>query len=83
MFLQADITGKGALNLKEEKILGYIRQISATVDAHCRTTSDKMELTPMQCFCIVYIHENRRIAAYFEIRLYKSCIIQAALTAKK
>ncbi len=59
MFLQADITGKGALNLKEEKILGYIRQISATVDAHCRTTSDKMELTPMQCFCIVYIHENK------------------------
>ena len=59
MFLQADNIRKGALNLKEEKILGYIRQISATVDAHCRTTSDKMELTPMQCFCIVYIHENK------------------------
>lgn len=59
MFLQADITGKGALNLKEEKILGYIRQISATVDAHCRTISEQLELTPMQCFCIVYIHENK------------------------
>ena len=45
--------------MKEEKILGYIRQISATVDAHCRTISEQLELTPMQCFCIVYIHENK------------------------
>lgn len=59
MFLQADLTKKGALNLKEEKILGYIRQISATVDAHCRTTSEQVDLTPMQCFCIMYIHENK------------------------
>ncbi len=59
MFLQADLIRKGALNLKEEKILGYIRQISAAVDAHCRTTSEQSELTPMQCFCIMYIHENK------------------------
>lgn len=59
MFLQADLIRKGALNLKEEKLLGYIRQISAVVDAHCRTTSEQLELTPMQCFCIMYIHENK------------------------
>lgn len=61
MYLQAENPqGKERQKtMKEESILGYIRQISATVDSHCRMISDRGELTPMQCFCIIYIHENK------------------------
>lgn len=45
--------------MRENTILGYVRQISAAMDSHCRMMSERGDLTPMQCFCIMYIHENK------------------------
>ncbi|MGN1136185.1 MAG: MarR family winged helix-turn-helix transcriptional regulator [Oscillospiraceae bacterium] len=45
--------------MNDENILGYIRQISSYMDYHCRMLSDRGELTPAQCFCIMYIYDNR------------------------
>lgn len=47
--------------MNDENILGYIRQISSYMDYHCRMLSDRGELTPAQCFCIMYIYENRGV----------------------
>lgn len=45
--------------MREEKALGYIRQISAAMESHCRVMNDRGDITPMQCFCIMYIQENK------------------------
>lgn len=45
--------------MREENILGHIRQISAALDSHCRSMSERGELTPTQCFCIMYIYEHK------------------------
>lgn len=39
-------------------ILDCVRQISAFMDNHCRKFTGRGDLTPAQCFCIVYIYEN-------------------------
>lgn len=39
-------------------ILDCVRQISAFMDNHCRKFTERGDLTPAQCFCIVYIYEN-------------------------
>lgn len=60
MYLQAKSTRKERQNkMKEENALGYIRQISAALESHCRAMNDQGEITPMQCFCIMYIYENK------------------------
>lgn len=45
--------------MREEKALGYIRQIATAMESHCRVMNDQGEVTPMQCFCIMYIQENK------------------------
>lgn len=45
--------------MNNESILGYIRQISSYMDYHCRMISERGDLTPSQCFCIMYIYDNK------------------------
>ncbi|MGN0600541.1 MAG: MarR family winged helix-turn-helix transcriptional regulator [Oscillospiraceae bacterium] len=45
--------------MREESILGDIRQISSVMDSHCRSMSERGDLTPTQFFCIMYINEHR------------------------
>lgn len=56
---QTEFFAERSIEMGEENILGSIRQISAMMDSHCRAMSDRGELTPAQCFCIMYILENK------------------------
>lgn len=40
-------------------IFESIRQISSAMESHCRTLGEQGGLTSAQCFCLMYIYENK------------------------
>lgn len=45
--------------MEHSGIFESIRQISAAMENHCRTLGEQGGLTSAQCFCLMYIYENR------------------------
>ncbi len=45
--------------MEHSGIFESIRQISTAMENHCRTLGEKGGLTSAQCFCLMYIYENR------------------------